>query len=144
MAAAKNIIVMTAGLEKYAISVSNVSSIERAEIKKEDGNILEMLEIRGDIIPVMPLTNIMGAPEGKQSDEWKIVVLENKGMKAGLFVEDASPVTELIHEAHSLPKVLGMEKGSLISGVVQYEEKLIVLLDSHELIMKLSEMRIAG
>jgi purine-binding chemotaxis protein CheW len=144
MASAKKIIIVTAGLEKFAISVSNVSSIENANLDKKGNQELSMLDIRGETIPVMPLKDIMKVPEGKQSEEWKIIVLENEGVKAGLFVDDASSVIELIKEPDSLPAVLGLERGSLISGVVQHENNLIVLLDVHELIMQLNEMRIAG
>ncbi|MFC7370179.1 chemotaxis protein CheW [Fictibacillus iocasae] len=141
MAAAKKCIIVKAGVDDFALSVDHVSSIEKAQMTSGTA------EIRGESIHVVSLRDLMNSASTEDratTAAGKIVIVESSGKKAGLYVDETSTVKEMIELAYPLPAELGMETGSMVNGVVQLDDQLVILLEIPEILNEIEEMGIMG
>ena len=102
------------GDEKYAISLGSIQTIEdvkASEIKYVQAK--EVINLRGVVIPLIRLSEVLDAPTNKTKDDDMVVVIVKKGDKlAGLVVD------ELIGQQEIVIKSLGkyINKCKVISG----------------------------
>ena len=102
------------GDEKYAISLGSIQTIEdvkASEIKYVQAK--EVINLRGAVIPLIRLSEVLDAPTNKTKDDDMVVVIVKKGDKlAGLVVD------ELIGQQEIVIKSMGkyINKCRVISG----------------------------
>ena len=93
--------------EKYALPLGNIQTVENIktkEIKKVSGK--EVLNLRGDVIPIVRLGEILECPKGEETDELLIVVMKKGERYAGMVVD------ELIGQQEIVIKSIGKYKES--------------------------------
>jgi purine-binding chemotaxis protein CheW len=85
------------GGESYALPVTDVLEVaalgEVAPLPGAPSAILGVRNLRGQILPVVDLANVLGLPAGTSPD--RVVVTESGGRRAGLAVEAIDDVDEL-------------------------------------------------
>ncbi len=102
------------GGEKYAIPLSNIQTIESIrpdEVKTVQQK--EVINLRGTIIPIVRLSEVLGCESLKDPNEDLVVVIVKKGDKmAGLVIDELTGQQEIVIK--SLGKYIN--KSKLISG----------------------------
>ena len=102
------------GNEKYAIPLGNIQTIE--SIRPDDVKAVqqkEVINLRGNIIPIIRLNEILGCNSTKNADDDLVVVIVRKGDKqAGLVIDELTGQQEIVIK--SLGKYI--QKSKIISG----------------------------
>jgi len=107
-------LMVTVGGEKYAISLGSIQTIE--DVSPADIKLVQMEEVihlRGSVIPLIRLSDVLDIESSKGKDENMVVVIVRKGDKqAGLVVD------ELIGQQEIVIKSMGkfITKCKMISG----------------------------
>ncbi len=123
------------GGEKYAISLNSVATIEN--IKPSDVKLVESKEVinlRGQVIPLIRLYEVLNVESTRQEDENMIVAIVKKGDKlAGLMVDKLMGQQEIVIK--SLGKYININKLRIISGAtILGDGEVALILDTNALI----------
>ena len=121
------------GGEKYAISLGSIQTIE--DIRKDDIKFVqakEVINLRGTVIPLIRLSNVLDIESTKSSDEDLLVVIVKKGDKlAGLVVDELMGQQEIVIK--SMGKYIN--KCKFISGAtILGDGEIALILDANALI----------
>ncbi len=89
-----------------------------------------VINLRGEVIPVIDLRKRFGLPEAGQSDDSRIIIVEVEERMVGLIVDSVSEVIRLLktHIQDAPSKIAGEQKG-LILGVGKIENRLLIILN---------------
>ena len=126
----KQYIVVKIGSEQYGIDISFVDNIVRMQkitrVPKAQRHFKGIINLRGEIVPVMSIRLKMGLEEDQFTNASRIIILklEEKGM-LGIIVDEVKEVVTL--SSDEIEK--GRKKGSFINGVGKHGEELISLFD---------------
>ena len=125
-------LMVTVGGEKYAISLGSIQTIE--DIKPEEIKLVqnsEVINLRGTVIPIIRLSNVLEIESLKKPDENMVVVIVKKGEKlAGLVVDDLMGQQEIVIK--SLGKYIN--KCKFISGAtILGDGEIALILDANAL-----------
>ena len=126
-------LMVVVGGEKYAISLGSIQTIEDispAEIKTVQAK--EVIHLRGTVIPLIRLSDVLDAPSTKDPSENMVVVIVKKGDKlAGLVVDELMGQQEIVIK--SLGKYIS--KCKIISGAtILGDGEVALILDANTLI----------
>lgn len=120
------------GHEKYAISLGSIQTIE--DIMVKDIKLVqnkEVIHLRGNVIPLVRLSNVLDVESTKTDEESMVVVIVKKGDKqAGLVID------ELLGQQEIVIKSLGkyMKQSKLISGAtILGDGEVALILDTNAL-----------
>jgi len=120
------------GHEKYAISLGSIQTIE--DIMVEDIKLVqnkEVIHLRGNVIPLVRLSNVLDVESTKTNEESMVVVIVKKGDKqAGLVID------ELLGQQEIVIKSLGkyMKQSKIISGAtILGDGEVALILDTNAL-----------
>ena len=121
------------GHEKYAISLGTIQTIE--DIAPEEIKFVqakEVINLRGTVIPLIRLNEVLDIESSKSPDESLIVVIVKKGDKlAGLVVDELMGQQEIVIK--SLSKYIN--KCKIISGAtILGDGEIALILDTNALI----------
>ena len=121
------------GEEKYAIPLGSIQTIE--DIMKEDVKLVqakEVIHLRGSVIPLIRLSDVLDVKSKKESDDELLVVIVKKGDKqAGLVVDELMGQQEIVIK--SLGKYIN--KCKFISGAtILGDGEVALILDANALI----------
>ncbi len=126
-------LMVVVGGEKYAISLGSIQTIEDiapSEIKLVQNK--EVINLRGTVIPLIRLPEVLDIESTKSSDENLVVVIVKKGDKmAGLVID------ELIGQQEIVIKSLGkyIKQCKFISGAtILGDGEIALILDANALI----------
>lgn len=125
--------------EEYAIDILRVQEIRGYESVTRMANapdyIKGIVNLRGVIVPVMDLRILFqsGAPS---YDQFTVVIILNlNGKVVGMVVDSVSDVIRLTSEQiKPVPEVGMPEKGEYLMGVGTIEDRILMILDSNNLL----------
>ncbi len=118
--------------EKYALPLGNIQTVENIEstdIKKISGK--EVLNLRGDVIPIIRLGEILDCTKGDDADQLLVVVVKKGERLAGVVVD------ELIGQQEIVIKSIGkyIKNHKIISGAtILGNGEVALILDVNTLI----------
>lgn len=147
-------VVFQLGSEEYGVEILKTKDIHRytkiTRVPNAPYFVKGVINIRGEIIPVVDLRNRFGMESAPIQDTTRIItVLVNGNQKIGFLVDNVREVLWIDDNAvEPAPSVSGgIEKDQLI-GVGKIGERLIVLLDiekflSHEQVTKLEKVQVS-
>ena len=121
------------GGEKYAIPLGNIQtleSIQPSEIKYVQQK--EVINLRGDVIPIIRLNQVLDCESTRGADEEMTVVIVKKGDRmAGLVIDELTGQQEIVIK--SLGKYIGKTK--VISGAtILGDGEVALIIDPNALI----------
>lgn len=128
-------IVIKLGDEQYGINIKYIDNILRMQhitrVPKVASYLKGVINLRGEVIPVMSVRIKMGLPEDEITKSSRIIILkmEQQGT-IGVIVDEVKEVVTL--DEAQIEKVSydsKDEKDNFISGIGKYEGGLISLLD---------------
>ncbi len=120
------------GGEKYAIALGNIQTIEDipvSEIRLVENK--EVIQLRGSVIPIIRLSDMLDAPEVERDNENLIIVVVKKGDSlAGLVVDELMGQQEVVIK--SLGKYINTSR--IISGAtILGDGEVALIIDSNAL-----------
>ena len=131
----KQYIVVQIGNEKYGIDINFIDNIVRmskiTRVPKVQSYFKGVMNLRGEIVPVMSIRKKMGLPEDVITDASRIIIikLEEKG-SIGIIVDEVKEVITL--NMAEVEKTTA--KDSFINGIGKNGEELISLFEINAIV----------
>ena len=129
-------IVIKVGGEQYGIDIKYIDNIVRMQhitrVPKVQSYLKGVINLRGEVIPVMSIRGKMGYEEVENTKDTRIIIikLEQHGT-VGVIVDEVKEVVTLSDEdvEHFTYDAKQEEKNMFLQGVGKYNEQLISLLE---------------
>lgn len=139
---AKQYIVIKLGNEQYGIDIQYIDNIVRMQrvtrVPKAQPYFKGVINIRGEIIPVMSLRLKFGLEPDEITNTTRIIIIKLEPQAAiGIIVDEVKEVVTL--EDENIDKNSGTsndEKSTFLYGVGKHGEGLISLLNLHAVIVE--------
>ena len=132
------VVIFQLGDEEYGIPILAVQEIIRPQvptkIPKAPQFIKGIINLRGQVIPIVDLAGRFGLTAATTTQEQRFVVVEVEGNTVGIIVDSVSEVLAVSGE-NIKPPMEGFQSfdTKFISGILTLEERLIILLDIEKL-----------
>lgn len=116
---------------KEIISVQHITSVpEFPEYAKG------VINVRGDVIPVIDLRVMFGFPETQYTAKTCIIIINYTDSYVGYIVDNVSDVAELPQNKISPTPQISYKKTRYVSGVGKDGNDIIILIDTEKLVTK--------
>ena len=126
-------LMVVVGGEKYAISLGNIQTIE--DISPSDVKYVqskEVITLRGNVIPLVRLNQVLGIESTRKPDENMIAVIVKKGDKqAGLIIDELMGQQEIVIK--SLGKYINKSK-EISGATILGDGEVALILDTNALL----------
>lgn len=136
----KKFLIFKLGNEEYGIDIHKITTIIEKEmsIARVPGTPLFLkgvINLRGEIIPVMSLRLKFGLPEDTYSDDTRIIIIKLDEISVGIIVDSVAEVLELDEEStESIANIAGDLSLDYLTGVGKANGRIITLLNLEKLI----------
>lgn len=136
----KQYIVVYVGNERYGIDIQYVDNIVRKQritrVPKAQEYFPGVINIRGEIIPVMSLRSRFGLPADEFDNHTRILIIKIEPQAAvGIIVDEVKNVVTISEDAIDHVTNSDDEKAIYISGVGKHEEGLVTILNLQNVII---------
>jgi purine-binding chemotaxis protein CheW len=129
----KQYIVLRFDSEQYGIDITYIDNIVRLQpitrVPHTQSYFLGVINLRGEIIPVMSLRKKFELPDKENTNATRILIVKVDGNKIGILVDEIREVVTLTEED---TEKLGSETNDIkayITAVGKYNESLISILN---------------
>ncbi len=135
----KQFVVVNLGVEQYGINIQYVQNIIRmmniTRVPKAKNYIKGVVNLRGEIIPVMSVRLKFNLDDDEFSNDTRIIFVEVDGNEIGLIVDEVKEVIQLsVNDIDVFNQDAGEEKDTYVYGVGKVGDALVTLLNIEELI----------
>jgi purine-binding chemotaxis protein CheW len=119
---------------EYGIDILRVHEIlripEMTRLPNTPSFIKGVINLRGNVIPVVDVRERFGFPQIEVTDLTRIIVIESEGRQTGLFVDNVSQVIRISEKNIDPPSDLieGVSE-AFITGIGRLKDHLIVILN---------------
>ncbi len=132
-------IVVKIGSEQYGINIKFVDNIVRMQnitrVPKAQVYYRGVINLRGEIIPVMSLRLKLGLESDKFDGKTRIIIIKHENATVGIIVDEVREVVSLDEEhIEKTAYDANDEKANYISAIGKNNGELISLLDVHAVI----------
>lgn len=127
-------VVFRLGKEKYCIDISFVAGIseykEVTSVPDAPYFIDGMINLRGDIIPIVNLKKRFKIAQTDQTDDTRIIIVKVSGKDVGFLVDEASQVLRIsTDDIEQAPEIIKGKDREYISGVAKISGEIAIVLD---------------
>ncbi len=132
------------GKEEYAIEILKVQEIiglmPITPVPKMPDYIRGVLNLRGNIVPVMNLRTRFGLEMVEDTEETCIIVIQDDSSKMGLVVDKVSEVTDIAtKQIEDIPTVGAGMKSRFLSGIGKIDETVKMIMNVREVLYDVPE-----
>ncbi len=137
---AKKYLIFRLGNEEYGIDIHKITTIIEkdmniARVPKLPAFIKGVINLRGEIIPVISLRLKFGMSEDEYGPDTRIIIIKLDEISAGLIVDSVAEVIELDEEStESIANISGALSMDYITGVGKSAGRIITLLNLEKLV----------
>jgi len=129
------------GRETYGVPIAALHEIVRVTeitaVPDAPDYIEGVINLRGKIVSVIDLRKRFGEKQVQTSKRTRILVAESDGRLTGLIVDSASDVLKIpAEDVEAAPAVFQDGGLNCVTGLGKYKNRLIVLLDIHQLLRR--------
>ena len=123
----------------YGTSIINIQNIEKMKpimrVPKVPYCVKGVMNLRGEIIPVISLREQFNLEQKDYSDKTRIIIVKIEDAMVGLIVDEVKEVVE-IHSAQveAVHNIQGKMKSNHILGVGKLEDNIVTLLNLSNII----------
>lgn len=132
----KEWLIFKCGVQEYGISISSVQELrgfnpdQVTRVAKAPAFVQGLINLRGQIIPVLDLRMILGIEQIETADKTVIVILNIEGRMVGTIVDSVSDVLEIQASViQPAPKPQDIGYAETLIGLFTHQERLIQILD---------------
>jgi purine-binding chemotaxis protein CheW len=130
----KQLIGFAVGAEEYGLELLRVKEVIRMRqitwLPKAPSCIKGIINLRGDVIPIIDLRERFGLAAREQSAMTRIIVVDVEGKSVGMVVDSASQVLRVpADQFDPPPPVMGKVSRELITAVGKLGDQLIIMID---------------
>ncbi len=135
-------IVVKVGSEQYGINIKYVDNIVRMQkitrVPKVQPYFNGVINLRGEVIPVMSLRVKMDLPKDEFSNSTRIIIIKLEPQASiGIIVDEVKEVVTLENDEIERPTYDAKdEHAGFINGIGKHADELISLLDLHAVIIE--------
>lgn len=126
------------GDEEFGLDILRVQEIIRLQELTHVPNspvfVDGVINLRGEVIPVIALRRRCGLPVQEHDKQTRIVVLEVQNMVLGLIVDSVSEVLRIPSGIISPPPRLRRMEQEFVAGVGKLDDRLLILLDVDQIV----------
>lgn len=136
----KKFIIFKLGDEKFGVDIQKVLTIEKmmdiTRVPKSPDYVNGIINLRGNVIPVMSLRKRFGVGEDKINDLSRIIITTLKDGPMGIIVDEVKRVKDVMESQIDNTKEIESTKvdEEFISGIAKIDGGIITLLDFKKLI----------
>jgi purine-binding chemotaxis protein CheW len=135
----EHLVIFTLDTEHYGVDISEVweinTMLEITRIPQAPDFIEGVINLRGQIVPIMDLRKRLGLPAKAYDRDSRIMVIQTAGNRLGLIVDSVREVVKVPQDVIEPPSQLtSLIEDSYLRGIAKQEEYLIVLLDVQRLL----------
>ena len=135
----RQFVVFRIGQEEYGVDIQKVSIIEKmmniARVPTTPAYILGVINLRGEIIPVMDLRQRFDMPAREPDDDTRIIIFRIGEVALGMLVDLVSEVHQLSEaNIESVTSITNDRTLDYITGVGKIDGRLVTLLHVEKLI----------
>ncbi len=127
------LVVFSVGKEEYGLDISQVQEINRllpiTRVPRAPACIEGVINLRGDVVPVMNLHSRLGLGMRTDTDRTRIVITQVQGISVGLIVDEVLEVLSLRSSTIEPPAMTGISNTGYLQGIGKIEGRLLLLLD---------------
>ncbi len=128
------VIAFALGNEEYGVEVQEVQEIIKLKditrVPRAPDYIRGVINLRGNVVPIMDLRIRFGVGESEIHDDARIVIMQYEEIRFGIIVDAVSEVIHLKKSQIEPPPPLATQIGSeYIKGVGKVGGRLIILVD---------------
>ena len=124
--------------EEYAIDILAVQEIIRptsiTRVPKAPSYIEGVINLRGNVVPVVNLRHRFGLKEVEQTETSRIIILIINDMKIGITVDNVTEVIRIKEDDIEVPDLSDSLDQRFVQGVGKYNGRLLLLLDLVEIL----------
>lgn len=118
--------------QQYALPIHQVQEIVKmtaiTRVPNTRPYVEGIINLRGNIIPVINMNRRLNLPVSGYDDATRIIVVELKGQKVGIIVDNVTEVGRFTENEVEPPSVVG-DDVDYLNGVVKKENNLWLLLN---------------
>ncbi len=120
--------------EYYGINIHNVENIEKqtaiTRVPHTKPYVKGIINLRGNVIPVMDLRTRFGLPEKDFDDEMRIIIVNYEDFQIGMIVDSSSETLQLSEERiDRAPNIKTNINEEYVKDVGKHDDRIIMLLD---------------
>lgn len=120
--------------QEYAVDIAGVQEIVRlvkiTHVPRAPRHIKGVINLRGNILPVVDLHGFFSLPPRVDSERTRIVIIRSGGRTMGFIVDEVLEVRSFNLDALEPPPYLEEKKGkNFARGVIRLGERLVMLLN---------------
>lgn len=125
--------------EEFAVDIQQVREVlkmTQVTPLPQSAHFIEgVINLRGEVIPVVDLRKRFELPIGKRSEQTRIIIVEIKGNNVGLIVDSVTEVLRFSASAIQPPPTrIAGTRTDLIKGVGKLQERLLIILDLEKIL----------
>ncbi len=133
------LVVFRLGEEEYGVPITQVKEInlltKPTRIPKSPPFLEGVINLRGEIIPVIDLKKRFELEHIRYSDDGRIMIVEINGSIVGLIVDEVSEVLRLPKSSiEPPPPVIAGITSTYLEGVGKLDDRMLILLDLNEIL----------
>ncbi len=118
--------------QQYALPIYQIQEIVKmtaiTRVPNTRPYVEGIINLRGNIIPVINMNKRLNLPVSGYDDATRIIVVESKGQKVGIIVDNVMEVGRFTENEVEPPSVVG-DDVDYLNGVVKKENSLWLLLN---------------
>lgn len=135
----EHLVIFTLDNEHYGVDISEVweinTMLDITRVPQAPDFIEGVINLRGQIVPVMDLRKRLGLPARTYGRDTRIMVIQTMGNRLGLIVDSVREVVKVPQDVIEPPSQLTtLIKDTYLRGIAKQERYLIILLDVHRLL----------
>lgn len=125
--------------EDYGINIMHVNEIIRKQeitpMPNTRSYVMGVTNIRGKVIPVICLKDMLGIPEQQEDENTRIIVINYGEKTVGLMVDAVSEIIKVEEDQVETQEMVGVQEGkNCVLGVAKLERGLVKLLDVEKIL----------
>ena len=126
--------------ESYAIPLIRVREVVKPSpitpVPSTPPHILGVMNLRGEILPVLDPKRLLGLGQGRPAPEGRILVVKGTGMAVGFLVDSVEDAIEVKGSLEPPLATLPEGRGDYLQGQVAHEGRLIGVLEPETFLKK--------
>jgi purine-binding chemotaxis protein CheW len=140
----KQYVAFKVGDQEFGADIHKVSIIEKmlspTRVPATPDYIKGVVNLRGDVIPVMSMRIKFGLPEIEADDDTRTIIFKFNDALLGVIVDAVDEVVSLQEEdIESVTTITNDRSLDYIQGIAKYEGRLITLLNIEKMITELMD-----